>query len=158
MNKIFPNPDLSEETPVDTREENLNPPGRPDVEPRETLEFYVEREGRRYAGVHLLVDLYDGQNLNDTSHVETVLRNAAVAAGATVLSIDLHRFSPEGVSGVAILAESHISIHTWPKAGYAALDVFMCGDCNPHDSIVAFKQGFSTEDVRITEMLRGPVP
>ena len=81
----------------------------------------------RCAGVHLIVDLYEAQHLDDIDHIEATLRRCVQAASATLLHIHLHHFQPNGVSGVAVLAESHISIHTWPEAGYAALDVFMCG-------------------------------
>ena len=134
---------------------HIDSPDQPVVEDRATLEFYVERDGARYAGVHLLVDLYGGTGLNDPDHIEDVLRRGATDAGAIVLSVNLHHFSPEGVSGVAVLAESHISIHSWPEAGYAALDVFMCGDCDPHAAIKAFREGFATDDIVVTEKLRG---
>ena len=68
--------------------------------------------------------------------VEQALRDAADRAGATLLNVDLHHFSPNGgISGVADLAESHISIHTWPEISYAAVDVFMCGNAQPHKAI-----------------------
>ena len=82
----------------------------------------------RCAGAHLIVDLYDAKQLDDIDHIEAALRQCVEAAGATLLHIHLHHFEPNGgVSGVAVLAESHISIHSWPENGYAALDVFMCG-------------------------------
>ena len=70
--------------------------------------------------------------LDEVAPVEAMLRDAAEAAGATVLNVRLHHFGPgQGVTGVAILAESHISIHTWPEKDYAAVDIFMCGNCDP---------------------------
>jgi len=81
-----------------------------------------------YDGRHLLADLHGCSGLDDTDLIEQMLRDAAQAAGATLLDIRLHRFGPgQGVTGVALLAESHISIHSWPEHGYAALDIFMCG-------------------------------
>ena len=71
------------------------------------------------------------ERLDDIEHIEATLRRCVEAARATLLHIHLHHFQPNGVSGVAVLAESHISIHTWPEAGYAALDVFMCGSADP---------------------------
>ncbi|HBM11210.1 MAG TPA: adenosylmethionine decarboxylase, partial [Rhodospirillaceae bacterium] len=68
-----------------------------------------------------------------------------------------HRFNPEGVSGVLVLAESHISIHTWPEMGYAALDVFMCGDSRPHAAIDVLKRGFVTQNVTVQDLHRGRV-
>ena len=77
-------------------------------------------------------------------------------AGATLLHIHLHHFTPNGgVSGVAVLAESHISIHSWPEYGYAALDVFMCGRTNPRAAIDVLKEAFEPRKVVVKEQLRG---
>lgn len=80
-------------------------------------------------GIHLLAELYGcPQNkLNDPDWLDRKLVAAANEAGATVVNSSFHHFSPQGVSGVVIIAESHITIHTWPEIGYAALDVFTCG-------------------------------
>ena len=78
------------------------------------------------------------------------------AAGATLLHIHLHHFTPnQGVSGVAVLAESHISIHSWPERGYAALDVFMCGAARPAATIEVLRDGFTPGRIAVTEHLRG---
>jgi len=75
-----------------------------------------------------------------------------------VLKVDLHQFSDSGgVSGVAILAESHISIHTWPERDYAALDVFMCGSCNPHNALPILKSAFNAKSATVNETRRGVV-
>ena len=81
-------------------------------------------------GVQWTADLYgcDAALLDDQERIGAFLLEAAEVAGATVLSSHLHRFAPQGVSGVVVIAESHIAIHTWPEHGYAALDLFSCGD------------------------------
>jgi S-adenosylmethionine decarboxylase len=95
-------------------------------------DHFVLRNGVRCAGVHLIIDLYEAEGLADIDRIEEALRKCVAAAGATLLHIHLHHFEPNGgVSGVAVLAESHISIHSWPEANYAALDVFMCGEAKP---------------------------
>jgi S-adenosylmethionine decarboxylase len=76
------------------------------------------------------------------------------AAKATLLHIHLHHFQPTGVSGVAVLAESHISIHSWPEAGYAALDVFMCGNARPHATVDVLKTAFRPTKTVVKEHLR----
>lgn len=79
-------------------------------------------------GVHLIADLAATQGLADPAFVETVLREAAEAARVTLIDVRLHHFGADsGVTGVALLAESHISIHTWPEHGLVALDIFTCG-------------------------------
>jgi S-adenosylmethionine decarboxylase len=81
-----------------------------------------------YDGCHLIADLHGAKRLSDLPFIEEVLRAAAEAAEATLLNVTLHHFGPgQGVTGVALLAESHISIHTWPEHRYAALDMFLCG-------------------------------
>ena len=67
----------------------------------------------------------------------------------------MHHFNPQGVSGVVVLAESHISIHTWPETGYVALDIFMCGSCNPYDSIPLLKEYFKPSNMQVIENKRG---
>jgi S-adenosylmethionine decarboxylase len=81
-------------------------------------------------GKHCILELYDCDcaKLDDESLLRSAISNAALRAGATLLQLISHRFEPHGVTGLALLAESHISIHTWPESGYAAVDVFTCGD------------------------------
>ncbi len=81
-------------------------------------------------GKHCILELYecDQSKLNDEAFIRTTITSAAKQAGATLLNMITHRFEPQGVTGLALLAESHISIHTWPENGYAAVDVFTCGD------------------------------
>jgi S-adenosylmethionine decarboxylase len=118
-------------------------------------DHFAVRNGVRCAGVHLIIDLHGAKRLNDIEHIETTLRRCVEAANATLLHIHLHHFQPTGVSGVAVLAESHISIHTWPEAGYAALDVFMCGSADPDKCIPVLREAFSAKRVGVNELLRG---
>ena len=81
-------------------------------------------------GRHCILELYqcDREKLNDEAFIRTTITSSAKIAGATLLNLVTHSFKPQGVTGLALLAESHISIHTWPEIGYAAIDVFTCGD------------------------------
>ena len=81
-------------------------------------------------GKHCILELYDCDcaRLDDEAFLRSAITNAALRAGATLLQLITHHFQPHGVTGLALLAESHISIHTWPESGYAAVDVFTCGD------------------------------
>ena len=126
------------------------------VEPAEERhDHFAVRNGVRCAGVHLIVDLHGAERLDDIDHIEATLRRCVAAARATLLHMHLHHFQPSGVSGVAVLAESHISIHTWPEAGYAALDVFMCGSANPDACVPVLREAFSAKRVGVSELLRG---
>ena len=119
-------------------------------------DYYVERDGVRFAGTHLLVDLWDARNLDDPDHIDRALREAAIVAGATILHSHFHHFTPNGgVSGVVVLAESHISIHTWPERDYAAVDLFMCGACDPNDAIPVLRAAFVPGSVEVEEKRRG---
>ena len=119
-------------------------------------DYFVEKDGERFAGTHLLADLWDAENLSDPIHIDAALREAAIRAGATILHSHFHHFTPNGgVSGVVVLAESHISIHTWPERKFAAVDIFMCGCCNPHDAIPVLQQAFSPGRVDLDEQRRG---
>lgn len=122
----------------------------------ETLDHFIVRDGIMFAGTHLILDLWEASQLDDLQLMENALREAVGVCGATLLHIHLHHFTPNGgISGVAVLAESHISVHTWPEKGYAAFDVFMCGDAKPELSIEVFKRAFKPAHVNIHEHLRG---
>jgi S-adenosylmethionine decarboxylase len=122
----------------------------------ERKDFFCERDGVSYAGTHLIIDLVRAERLDDLEHIEQTLRRCVEVAGATLLHIHLHHFTPNGgVSGVAVLAESHISIHSWPEYGYAALDIFMCGQTNPRAAIDVLKEAFSPRKVVVKEQMRG---
>jgi len=122
------------------------------------LDFFVERDGVRFAGAHLLVDLWHGENLDNVEVMEGALRRAVEAANATLLHIHLHHFTPNGgVSGVAVLAESHISVHSWPETGFAAFDIFMCGDADPHAAVAVLEQVFSPARLEVREHRRGVI-
>lgn len=122
----------------------------------ERKDHFITKNGVKYAGTHLIIDLLGAQRLDDLAHVEETLIKCVETAGATLLHIHLHHFEPNGgVSGVAVLAESHISIHSWPENDYAALDVFMCGDARPELCIDVLREAFSPRNVVVGEHLRG---
>ncbi|WP_320666846.1 adenosylmethionine decarboxylase [Prochlorococcus sp. MIT 1307] len=90
----------------------------------------VTTSAAEVVGKHCILELYecDTARLNDEAFLRTTITTSAKMSGATLLNLITHRFEPQGVTGLALLAESHISIHTWPENGYAAVDVFTCGD------------------------------
>jgi S-adenosylmethionine decarboxylase len=90
-----------------------------------------------YDGIHLIADLHDcGAALDNVALIDRTVRDAVAAVGATLIGMNLHHFGPgQGVTGVAVLAESHVSIHTWPEHRYAAIDIFLCG--RRHDPALA---------------------
>ncbi|MCE2510819.1 MAG: adenosylmethionine decarboxylase [Alphaproteobacteria bacterium] len=121
-----------------------------------TADYFIEKDGLAFAGLHILLDFWGCERLDDLEAIERALRTAVAAAGATLLNLHLHHFaSSGGVSGVAVLAESHISIHTWPERGYAALDIFMCGSCDPYKAIPVLREAFQPTTVQLHEQRRG---
>ncbi len=119
-------------------------------------DFFVERDGERFAGTHLIVDLLGAHHLTDPDYIERTLRRCVELAGARLLHIHLHHFGEGGgVSGVAVLAESHISIHTWPERAFAAVDVFMCGQTRPEATIAVLQAAFRPSQIKLEELRRG---
>lgn len=114
------------------------------------------RRGIRCAGAHLIVDVYGGSRLDDIEHIKRTLIECVEVSRATLLHIHLHHFDDNGgVSGVAVLAESHISIHSWPEHDYAALDIFMCGDTAPEACVEVLRDAFRPQRIAVSEHLRG---
>ncbi|GAB5376869.1 MAG: hypothetical protein AcusKO_33310 [Acuticoccus sp.] len=126
------------------------------VDAEHDAEHMMTRQGVRCAGAHLIVDVYGGERLDDLAHIEDTLRRCVEVAGATLLHIHLHHFDENmGVSGVAVLAESHISIHSWPEHDYAALDIFMCGETTPEACVEVLREAFRPDRIAVSEFLRG---
>lgn len=110
-----------------------------------------------FTGTHILADLFDCDHLDDAPRIETALRASVAAAGATLLQLHVHGFGEgQGVTGVAILAESHISIHSWPERRYAAVDMFMCGQRHDLDAgLAALAEGVSAGRIEQRSFARG---
>ena len=109
-------------------------------------------------GRHILAEMYGCpfEVLNDIRKVEDIMVNAALEAGAEVREFVFHKFSPQGVSGVVVISESHLAIHTWPELGYAAVDVFTCGEkVNPWDACNYLAELFGADYVNASEIKRG---
>ncbi len=118
-------------------------------------DHFIRRDGKVFAGTHLIIEVVRGEGLDDEARIQQAFRDCVDACGATLLHIHTHKFSPQGVSGVAVLAESHISVHTWPEIGYGAFDVFMCGDAQPWKAVDILRAAFGAEEVKVKELLRG---
>ena len=108
-------------------------------------------------GRHLLMDFYgcDGSRLDDSVYIENQLREAAMAAGAHILAATVHRFSPQGVTGILSLRESHLAIHTWPERQFAAADLFSCGSIDPWPAYIALEKALGATRATAREEARG---
>lgn len=106
-------------------------------------------------GKHLILEFWGCRSL-DRRQVEQAIREAVGACQVRLIDIKLYHWSPQGVTGVAVLAESHITVHTWPEYGYAALDVFTCGQGNdPAAAVPVLQQHFQARQVQMIEVARG---
>ncbi|MEQ8525651.1 adenosylmethionine decarboxylase [Gracilimonas sp.] len=109
-------------------------------------------------GRQILVEFYDCESakINDVEYIEEAMLSATKAARATIISHNFHKFSPYGVSGMVVIAESHVAIHTWPEYNYAAVDIFTCGDTiDPWIIQEYLKEAFGSQNVSSMEMKRG---
>jgi S-adenosylmethionine decarboxylase len=107
-------------------------------------------------GLHLLIDFWGAKNLQNQNLIQKALVKAAEACGATVLEVKIHSFGEDsGITAVAILAESHITIHTWPEINYAALDVFVCGSCDANKAVPVLQEFFEPTKIQVSEHKRG---
>lgn len=111
-----------------------------------------------HLGRHVLAEFFecDSNVLNSLEKIEKLMVDAALECGATVVQKCFHMFNPCGVSGVVIISESHLAIHTWPELGYAAVDLFTCGDkCDPKISYEFLRKAFNSKTASYTELERG---
>ena len=124
---------------------------------QDAQDHFIVRDGVSCAGAHLIVDIWGVvDQLDDLELMERAMREAVEAAKATLLHIHLHHFTPNGgISGVAVLAESHISVHTWPERQFAAFDIFMCGDAKPELAVEVLRTHFHPGQFQVQELLRG---
>jgi len=108
-------------------------------------------------GQHLLVEYFECEDgiLNNEDSISSAMQSAAIAAGATIVQRAFHRFAPQGISGVLVIEESHLSIHTWPEFGYAAVDFYTCGDYFPEKSHEVLKRALGARRSEVLEIHRG---
>ena len=109
-------------------------------------------------GRHLILELWGcgPESINSIETIERAMTETIAACGATLLDLRVYPFTPQGVTGVAILSESHMMIHTWPEHGYAAVDVFTCGyHTDPGKAIPVLRRYFTPERIQVMEMNRG---
>lgn len=109
-------------------------------------------------GIHLLIELTscNRQKINNLDYLERIMAQAAETAGATVLKTAFQDFNPQGVSGVVVIAESHLTIHTWPEYGYAAVDIFTCGTkVDPWRAADFLNEHLEAQEIQIRDFRRG---
>ncbi|MGD8329490.1 MAG: adenosylmethionine decarboxylase [Acidobacteriota bacterium] len=107
---------------------------------------------------HFLIDAWrcSPELLDDVDVVRDAVERAVEAAGATLVELNFHRFTSQGVTAMALLAESHLAVHTWPERGYFAADLFSCGTGDVQRAVEILRESFAAGEVRVQTILRGP--
>lgn len=123
------------------------------------MSHILEPNQAEYLGAHLILDLWTyigDENLCDIMFMENIMKEAARISGATVLSSKMHEFGKGcGITGIVVLSESHISVHTWPEKGYAAFDIFMCGKCDPSYAMKYIVKNLNSRKYHVIPLYRG---
>jgi len=115
-----------------------------------------EKNKLNYAGIHLIAEFWGAKIIENPKEIKKILISAAKKGKNTPLNVDIYRFSPQGITGVVLLAESHIALHSWPEFNYLAIDIFTCGPkAFPYKSLEYLKKKFKPKKVEIKEIKRG---
>lgn len=121
-----------------------------------TNKWVTKEDSLENVGIHLIAEFWGCPEIKSSKKFEEILLGAAKAAKAHALMVHVHEFSPQGMTGVVLLAESHITFHSWPEMGYVALDVFTCGGkSKPYKALEHCKKEMQPEKVQIVEIKRG---
>ena len=119
---------------------------------------WVNGKKQKYAGLHIIAEFWGSKIIEDSKEIEKILVRAAKKGGNTPLKVDTHKFSPQGITGVVLLAESHIALHSWPEYEYLAIDIFTCGDKTfPGKSLDYLKMKFKPKKTKVRKIRRGIV-
>jgi len=119
--------------------------------------FFVPKK-KKYAGIHFVAEFWNGKIIEDKKELKKIMWGAAKAAESTPLATTVYKFLPQGITGVILLAESHISIHTWPELNYTAIDLFTCGDkTRPEKALEFLKQELKPKKIEIRKIKRGKI-
>jgi len=116
----------------------------------------IIQKQQKFAGIHLIAEFWNGKTIDNSKKLKKVLIGAVKASKNTPLNIVIHKFSPQGITGVVLLAESHLAIHSWPELNYTAIDIFTCGQkAMPQKALEYLKKVIKPKRVEIKEFKRG---
>jgi len=122
------------------------------------IQRVIEKRKQKYAGIHLIVEFWNGKIIEDPKKIKQILIETAKRAKNTPLEVTIHKFSPRGLTGVVLLQESHIALHSWPEINYIAIDIFTCGEKSmPHKALAYLKKVFKPKRVKIQKIKRGKI-
>ncbi len=113
---------------------------------------------KKYAGMHLIAEFWSGRIIEEPKEIKRILIGAAKSSNNTPLEVTIHKFSPQGITGVILLAESHIALHSWSELNYLAIDIFTCGSkAMPQKALEYLKQEFRPKKIEVKEFKRGKI-
>ena len=125
---------------------------------KRSTQWVKKSKKQKYAGIHLIAEFWNGKIIENPREVRKILIASVKEAKSTPLEVIVHKFTPQGLTGVVLLAESHIAIHSWPEFNYIAIDIFTCGDwAKPQKALQYFKKIFKPKKVEIREIKRGKI-
>jgi len=123
---------------------------------KRSIQWVIGKRKQKYAGIHLIVEFWNGKIIEDPKKIKQILIEAAKRAKNIPLEVSIHKFSPQGLTGVVLLQESHIALHSWPEINYLAIDIFTCGEKSMSYKALAYlKKIFKPKRVKIQKIKRG---
>jgi len=121
-----------------------------------SIQWVITKNQTKYSGIHLIAEFWYGKVIEDPKRIKKILIKAVKEANNTPLKIAIHKFQPQGITGIVLLAESHIALHTWPENNYVAIDIYTCGDKGtPEKALEYLKKEFQPKKVEIKKIKRG---
>ena len=125
---------------------------------KRSIQWVKNLNNKKYAGIHLIAEFWHGKIIEDPKEIKKILIQAVKEAEATPLQVAIHNFSPQGLTGVVLLEESHIALHTWPEINYLAIDIFTCGQkAMPGKALACLKEFFQPKKIKIKKIKRGRI-
>ncbi len=123
---------------------------------RSVDKWIAKNQKEEYIGLHLIADFWGGKIIKNSKEIEKILIESAIIAQNTPLKVSIHKFPNKGITGVVLLAESHIAVHSWPEFDYLAIDIFTCGKKSfPYKALDYLIESFQPQKVKIKEIKRG---
>ncbi len=123
---------------------------------KRSIQWVKKFKKQKYAGIHLIAEFWHGEIIEDPKKIKKILIAAVKEAKSAPLEVVIHKFSPQGLTGVVLLKESHIAIHAWPEFDYVAIDIFTCGDrAKPQKALQYLRRKLKPKKVVIKEIKRG---
>jgi len=125
---------------------------------KRSIRWVKKPKKQKHAGIHLIAEFWNGRVIEDPKEIKKILIKSVREAKSSPLEVTIHKFSPQGLTGVVLLAESHIALHSWPEFDYLAIDIFTCGDlAKPKKALQYFKKVFKPKRVEVRELKRGKI-